>query len=273
MMLSIVITSHHDPATCYLTAAAVQSQLEGRGIDYEMIIVADGGTEIKWENQGVTCLRVNTGSPQGSRDAGIRAAKYATVLVLESHVVVSDIAQFLLEHQRLESAITFPIRTAEGTELFDVYAHETDWDGNLWFKRLIYSPIRKINYRVAQFGHSCFMLDRNWYVESGGYTDLLRGWGGEEPFLCLKAWMLGRECWQIPTIWHAHYLMPGAHKEKPDLERNLATVGYVIAGRKRSGMIITPAMEAERRKICSGPHGGDLSKLRSHLKQVEVPYS
>jgi Glycosyl transferase family 2 len=272
-MLSVVITTHHDPATCYLTVAAVEAQLNERGLDYEVIVVADGGTETKWENQGVTCLRVSTGSPQGSRDVGIKAAKYPSVLVLESHVVVSNIPAFLLEHERLGSTITFPIRTAEGPEMFDIYAHETNWDGDLWYKRVIYSPIRKVNYRVAQFGHSCFLIDRKWYLESGGYTELLTGWGGEEPLLCLKAWMLGRECWQIPTVWHAHYLMPGAHQDKPDLAKNLAIVGYVIAGRKKSGLTITPAMEAERRKICAGPLAGDLNRLRSHLKLLEVPYA
>jgi hypothetical protein len=269
-VLSIVITSYHDTATCYLTVTAVQAQLENRGVDYEIIVVADGGTETKWENQGITCLRVNTGSPQGSRDIGIKAAKYPNVLVLESHVIVSDIARFLLEHQRLESAITFPIRVAEGPELFDVYAHRVDWDKTLWYKNVVYSQVRKVNYQVAQFGASCFILDRKWYLDSGGYTDLLKGWGGEESFLCFKAWMLGKKCWQIPSIWHCHYLTPGAHQEKPDLERNLAIVGYVIAGRKKAGLIVTPAMEVERRKICSGPFGGDLDKLREFFKKEDV---
>jgi hypothetical protein len=270
-MLSIVITTRHDSLGCYLTAAAVEAQLEGRGLDYEVIIVADGGTETKWENQGATCLRVNTGSPQGSRDAGIRAAKYPTILVLESHVVVSDIPQLFLEHERLDAAITYPIRVAEGPEMFDVFAHETDWDGNLWHKRLIYSPVRKVAYRVAQFGASCFMLDRDFYLLSGGYTNLLTGWGGEEPFLPLKFWMLGKECWQVPSVWHAHYLTVGAHAEKPYLEQNLKIVGYVIAGRKYPG--ITPEVEAERQRICNGPFDGNLVLLRERMRQLEVIYA
>lgn len=270
-MLSVIITTHHDSATCYLTVFGVKSQLEGRGVDYEIIVVADGGTETKWENQGVTCLRVNTGSPQGSRDVGIRAAKYPTVLLLESHVVVSDICKLYLEHQYLKSAITFPIRKAEGPEMFDVFAHETDWGGNLWHKRAIYSPVRSTPYPVAQFGHSCFMLDRRWYLESGGYTNLLKGWGGEEPFLCLKAWMLGRECWQAPSVAHYHYLTPGAHQEKPHLKNNLDIVGFVIAGRAYPGL--TPEVRSERAKIIRGPLAGDLEKMRVVMHTKGVPYA
>jgi len=272
-LLSVVVTSYKDLATCYLTVAGVQVQLEGKGIDYEIIVVADGGTETKWENRGLRCLRGNFGSPQDSRDAGINLAKYPNVLLLESHVVVSDISQLLLEHQRLESQITFPIRVWEGTELFNVFAHETNWDGDLWVKRAIYAEVRKVAYPVAQFGHSCFMLDRNWYLSSGGYTSLLTGWGGEEPLLCLKTWMMGGEVWQVPSVWHMHYLTPGAHREKPHLEHNLLIVKYLMTGRKENGLKLTPAIEAERQKICRGPFAGDLSRLRAHLRLKGAPYA
>ncbi len=272
-VLSVVITSFHDPATAYLTAFAVKAQLDKAELPYEVILVADGGTEYKWEKQNFTCLRVNTGSPQGSRDVGIRAAKFNDVLVLEAHVVVSDITKLLLEHQYLRAAITYPIRSGEGPELFNVFAHATDWDGNLWHQKLIYSPIRSKPYPVAQFGASCFMLDRNWYLGSGGYTNLLKGWGGEEPFLPLKAWMLGRECWQVPSVTHYHYLTVGAHAEKPHLVDNLAIVGYVIAGRLAPGLKITPEMEAERQRIKRGPYSGDLLNLRSVMRAKEVPFA
>ncbi|MHB8501518.1 MAG: glycosyltransferase family protein [Candidatus Acidiferrales bacterium] len=272
-MISIIITSCHDPSTCYLTAFAAKCQLDSAGIPHEIIIVADGGTEYKWEKQSFICLRVNTGSPQGSRDAGIKAAAFNDVLLLESHVIISDISRLLLEHQYRHAAITYPIRRGEGPELFDVYAHETDWDGNLWHKKLVYSPVQSVPYRVAQFGASCFMLDRAWYLDSGGYTSLLRGWGGEEPFLPLKAWMLGREVWQVPSVSHYHYLTVGAHAEKPDLENNLAIVGYIIAGRKTPTLRITPQIEAERRRICKGPFHGNLDTLRVVMHAKEVCYA
>lgn len=271
-MLSVVITTYHDVASCYLTAFSLFNQLARVGLTHEVIIVADGGTETKWERYGFRCLRVNAGSPQGSRDLGIRMARFNDVLLLESHVVLDDVSKLLIEHQRLKAALTFPIRRAEGTELFDVYAHETDWEGNLWYKRVIYEPVSVVSHPVAQFGHSCFVLDRSWYLGSGGYGKILKGWGGEEPLLCLKAWMTGRECWQVPGVSHYHYLTPGAHAEKPYLAENLEKVGYVIAGR-RGKFKMTAEVESERQQICRGSLGGSLDKLRAHLREVGAVYA
>lgn len=267
-MSGVVITSHGDPATCYLTAMAVRSQMP----EAEIIVVADGGTEYKWEKQpGFRCIRGSFGSPQASRDVGVRESSGDHVLVLESHVIVSDPGMLLASHRSLGAAITFPIRVAEGPDMFDVFGHETDWGGNLWYKRLDYSRPKNRGLRmVSQFGHSCFALDRKWYLESGGYTGLFNGWGGEEPFLCLKAWMLGRECWQDPVVWHAHHLSFGPGVYRPDLSQNLKILGYLIAGRQTDPLMLTPEMREERQRICGGPFSGDIDKLRKHLKSLGV---
>jgi len=281
-MLSIVIAAHHDEPCLYLTVHAAKFQLERYEIEHEIIVVADGGTPTKWENEGVRCLRVNTGSPQGTRDAGIRAAKFRDVVCLESHVVVDDIAALLSVHREKNSALTFPCRVAEGTEMFNVYGARTDWDGSLWYKNLVYEKLGNEPYRVSQFGHSAFALDRDWYLSSGGYTDLLHGWGGEEPFLCLKAWMLGRECWMVPAVRHAHYLTPGAHGDatsSAQFLRNMQTIAYVLGGERQLSKIrktfgvsfaITPEIQEERRKIRTGPFGGDLDKLREFMNSNGV---
>lgn len=263
---SIVITSHNDPGTCYLTAFAVRAQVP----EAEILVVADGGTEYKWEKKGFKCLRGCFGSPQASRDAGVRAASGEHVLVLESHVVVNDPRALLYCHRELGGALTFPVRIAEGPDMLDVFAHETDWDGSLWYKRLRYSPVSADlrPHRVSQFGNSCFVLDREWYIKSGGYTKLFDGWGGEEPFICLKAWMLGRECWQVPEVWHAHHLSFGQGISRPNLAHNLQVLGYLIAGRDCPG--VTPAMIEERRRIQSGPFGGDVDRLKKHLESIGV---
>jgi len=280
-VLSVVIATHHDELGCYLTTFAARAQLGARSTPYELIVVADGGTPTKWESRGIRCLRVNTGSPQGTRDAGIRAARYDNVLVLDSHVVVNDIHWLLTEHRRLGGALTFCPRVGEGTELFNVYGHETDWDGNLWYKRLVYQPNGGVSpHRVVQFGHSCFIVDKAWYVGAGGYTDLLAGWGGEEHLLCLKAWLLGRECWMVRGVWFAHYLTAGAHVDTPHLAHNMLTAAYVLGGEQQlektrrqyngARFTVTPEVEAERRRIVAGPFGGDLDRLRTYLREIGV---
>ena len=273
MDLSVVIASYQDPLGLYLTTFAAIEQLSKTDLNWEIVIAADGGTEYKWEKQpNVRCLRLRTGSPQGTRDAGIRAAKYNDVLCIESHVVVSDIERLLLAHQALNAAMTFPARIGEGPEMFDVYGTETDWDGNLWFKNTIYQIPNDQPYRVPQFGHSCFMIDKKEYEAVGGYTDLLTGWGFEEPFLCLKFWMLGRTCWQVPSIWHAHFLDnrgAGTAMASEAFQKNAQIVKYVITGNPGT-LRITPEMIAERKRIESGPFNGNLNALREYFKSEGI---
>jgi len=274
-MISAVVASHRNEQGCYLTVQSLRSRLAGT--DHEIIVVVDGGTECKWEKlPNVRCLRVNNGSPQGTRNDGIFAASSKSVLVVEDHVIVSDPLRLISEHERLRSSITFPCRVSEGTELFDVYGSETDWDGNLWYKRLVYTKPSNDPYPVSQFGHSCFVVDRDFYLSNGGYTNLLSGWGGEEPFLNLKTWMLGGECWLVPGVWHAHFLTPGRHGPEigGGFGNNFLKVAYVLGGEAQAGIVarkyglnvyVTPEMAAERKRICGGPFGGDLQKLRAYF--------
>ena len=269
MDLSIVVASHANTQGCYLTVYSLIFQLQMTSLNWEIIIAADGGTEYMWEKlPNVRCLRIRTGSPQGTRDAGIREAKAATVLVVEDHVVVNDIETFLRAHSALGGAMTFPARIGEGTSLFNVYGTTTNFDGNLWFKRTLYSPLSDKPYRVPQFGHSCFMLDRAAYLAVGGYTDLLKGWGGEEPHLCLKFWMLGFSLWQVPTVAHAHFLADrtGGAMQYDAFARNFQIAKYVLTGNVSSGLQVTGPMRAERQRIMDGPFQGDINKLRAYFR-------
>jgi glycosyltransferase involved in cell wall biosynthesis len=279
MQLSVVIATYNDPLGLYMTVFSVIQQLRAiPTLDWEVVIAADGGTEYKWEKiPRVRCLRLaggnRTGSPQGTRDAGIRAAKYPTVLCIESHVVVFNISEWLAAHwfECGNPALSFPRRVAEGPEMFDVYGSTTDWEGNLWYGHHVYTASDR-PHRIVQFGHSAFMVNRNWYVDSGGYTNLQKGWGGEEPFLCLKAWMLGESCWMIPQAGHAHYLTPNAHGDSMmsvDFKRNFQIVRFVMNG-EPGNLFLNPALLAERQKICAGPFHGHLSELRDYFKREGI---
>ena len=273
MALSVVVASHANPQGCYLTVFALLFQLQKTSLEWEIIIAADGGSETMWEKLPNTrCLRIRSGSPQGTRDAGIREARYATVLVIEDHVLVNDIASLCEAHIALGGAMTFPARIGEGTALNNVYGTTTNFDGNLWFKRTIYSPLSDKPYRVPQFGHSCFMLDRAAYLAVGGYTNLLTGWGGEEPLLCLKFWMLGYTLWQVPSIGHAHFLADrtGGAMQTEQFQKNFAITKYVLTGNISSGLQITSPIAHERERIKSGPYGGDMQKLREYFRREGI---
>ena len=98
MDLSVVIASHANTLGCYLTVYSLIFQLQMTSLNWEIIIAADGGTKTMYEQLPNTVLRLRrpmrTGSPQGTRDAGIGAGSAETVLCIESHVVVDDVESF-----------------------------------------------------------------------------------------------------------------------------------------------------------------------------------
>ena len=283
MELSVVIASHRQPLGLYLTVFSVIEQLTKTRLSWEIVIAADGGDPSKWENlPNVRCLRIQTGSPQGTRDAGIRAAASDTVLVMEDHTVVSDIGSLLNLHKALGGAITVPYRVGETGEFFSSYGYTIDWDRSFWVKTTQYRPQGGQPYRIAGFGHAVFMVSKSWYLSSGGYCLEMKGWGGEEVPLTLKAWHLGREVWMVPSVWHAHFLTAGAHggtDQSEDFKRNFCIGAYVCGG---DGYLLNaqqhynyalhknPAIEAERQRICAGQFGGDLDKLREFFKREGI---
>lgn len=276
--LSVVIGTFNDPEGCYLTLFSLLNQLQTQSsLAWEVIIVADAGTEWKYENlPNVRVIRLTgsnrSGSPQGTRDAGIRQAKYKTVLSIESHVILTNPELWFWEHHRVGATMSFVPRMAEGPEMYNVYGSETDWDKTLWFKRLLYKPISSDPYRICQFGHSAFMIDRDWYIQNGGYTNLLSGWGHEEQFLALKVWMLGGSCWMIPCISQFHFLTIGAHGEdlfSERFEQNWKIVRFVMNGEMFPGCH-RPEFQAERQRIMAGPFHGKLSELREYFAKEKV---
>jgi len=126
------------------------------------------------------------------------------------------------------------------------------------------------------------MCSRNWYFQSGGYTDLLVGYGGEETFLGLKSWMFGGQNWLIPSVSHAHYQPKGRNEGaemKEDYKRNFCICAFVFGGQEylikaeahyKYKLKLTPEIQLERQKICNGPFEGDLNKLRAYLDREGI---
>lgn len=287
--VSLCIATFNDPEGCFLSLFSALSQLEKSHLDWEIVIVADGGTEVKYENAhpNVRVLRFGggnrLGSPQSTRNIGIRACQYRNVLCIDSHVVVSDIEKWVHEHEQLENVgISFPTMVGGSLEMWKLYSSEFDWDGSFWYKNVLYKAKQDEPYRIVETSHSGFMVDRDWYTQSGGYTDLQIGYGGEETFLGLKSWMLGKQNFMIPSVWHSHFQPVGRNQDaefSDNYKRNFLVAAYVFGGKEylkkaethyRSNLKITSEIESERQKICAGPFQGNLDLLRRYLEQNNI---
>jgi glycosyltransferase involved in cell wall biosynthesis len=285
--VSLCIATYNNPEGCYLTLFAALEQLQKSQLDWEIVIVADGGTEYKYE-QAHSNIRVfrygggnRLGSPQRTRDIGIKNCRYSNVLCVDSHVIISDIQSWVHEHKRLNAALSFPAMVGGSLEMWKLYGSVFDWD-SFWYKHVLYKPKQEEPYRILETSHSGFMVDRDWYLESGGYTDLQVGYGGEETFLGMKAWMTGRQNWLIPSVNHAHYQPQGRNQDAEltdNYKRNFLVAAYVFGGHEyltkvqahyKCPLKITMEIEKERQKICAGPFQGDLNLLRDYLTREGI---
>ena len=285
--VSVCIASYLDPEGLYLSTFAALSQLEKSNLDWEIVIVADGGTETKYEHAhpNIRVFRYGggnrLGSPQRSRDAGIKNCRYSKVLCVDSHVIVSDIEHWTYEHDRLGATISFPSMVGGSLEMWKMYSSVFNWD-SFWYEHVLYKPKSQESYRILETSHSGFMVDRDWYLQSGGYTDLLVGYGGEETFLGLKSWMTGGQNFLIPSVWHSHFQPAGRNQDaelSENYKRNFCICGYIFGGKDylkkaeehyKYHLKITNEIEAERQKICDGPFKGDLNLLRTYLQQEGI---
>ena len=286
--VSYVIGTHFNPEGLFLTVFSALSQLEKSNLEWEILIVADGGCPDKWEqaHPNIRCLRLTgqnrTGSPQGTRDVGIRNAKYKNVLCVDSHVIVSDIELWVRIHEELGAALSFPAMRGASSEQWTLYGSIFDWDKSFWNTKVLYEPKNENPYRIVQASHSSFMCDREFYLSSGGYTNLQNGYGGEETFLALKSWMLGRENFFIPSIWHAHYQPANRNagaEHEDNYKRNFLLAAYVFGGQEYlhkvenfygKKLTITPDIQKERLKICEGPYKGNLDAFREYCKRENI---
>lgn len=288
MEVSLVIATHADPEGLYLSTFSALQQLEKSSLNWEIILVCDGGEPWKYEqaHENIRCIRLTgqnrTCSPQGTRDVGIRNAKYNNVLCIDSHVIVSDIEKWVAEHEKMYATTSFPAMVGGSSEMWKMYSSVFDWEGSFWYKHVLYNPKKWEPYRILETSHSGFMLNRNFYVEHGGYTNLLQGYGSEETLWGLKSIMLGGQNFLIPAVWHAHYQPAGRNEgadTKPNYRRNFMISAYVLGGQKylekaesyyRDKLQITPDIQRERIRVCNGPFHGDLDALREHCKREGI---
>lgn len=288
--VSLMIATHFNPEGLYLSTFAALEQLEKSDLEWEIVICADGGTDIKWEqaHPNIRVLRYGggnkLGSPQATRDAGIRNCRYQNVLCIDSHVIVSDIKKWVVEHERLKAAISFPAMIGVGAENFKIYGNQMDFDNCFWNVMTYSQPKSWEPFRVCQCAHSAFIVNRDWYLKSGGYTLEQRGYGAEEPLLALLAHMMGQGVWMIPTVNHAHYMPIGRNDgagQTEDFARNFMIAAFIIGGTEYLVKVqrffswakplgINAEIKRRRDMVCQGPFHGDLNALRTYFKQEGI---
>lgn len=296
-MISVVIPTHKDPEGAYLTAAAAFTQLEKLDQQFEIIFAVDLGPDEEFQHIGEFsnsgAIYVRHGSPQGARHEGILKAKGSKVFCLDSHVICSqDFFKDALDTMATTGAalVLSPLGFRNRNAV--AYGYALSWQTDFWNGGYHNNPHKKEAYRISCCGHGAFLLDRDIYMATGGYTLEQKGWGGEETFLNMKMWMLGYTCWILPQHYHWHYMAPQRNNGKTRTDifaMNFCIAAEAIGGHavlenvfeyykkpqpgiKDSWHEIVARAKTERERIERGPYKGNLRVLLDFFKKEGIPF-
>ena len=174
-------------------------------------------------------------SPYFPRNEGAKNASAPWLLFLDSHVLLCEgflrhILELIESNALSETTLThFPVSFG-GNTLFGHY--ELRLAGDFWggWTRLRQAEV-VMPYRIAATGIWAFLVNRDFYLNTlEGFNPNFVGYGGGEPYLDLKTWMLGGEVWLDPRVHGMHYSGPrGYAPQWADRVRNFALAISVVA--------------------------------------------
>lgn len=302
-MISVIIPSRNEDVALWATVASARADLETSGLEYEILVVLNGeypqlGVQANIEKffQPVFAGE-HIDSPHSARHLGVNYAHGDTFFFLDAHVVLPSgfFRQVLADMAETGADIMHvPHRYLSRA----CYGYRTAWNEYAWGAELIREAPSDAPYRIAQMGHGAFAMRAETYYRIGGYWLALRGFGGEEPQLDLKTWMMGGSCWVTPRTYHWHYLPPGVrHTDNLFRDRNfvrnflLLAAAYGEPGRidafykafillhwqfqdlmpgLKEEVLADPSVAAERRFIAERAKYKDLAELKAMFDREGV---
>jgi glycosyltransferase involved in cell wall biosynthesis len=199
-----------------VTVRSVFENLKQIGGDGEVIVIDNSDQDIydvlkvgkisplALSEKGFRLVRQDFPSMHSARQAGIEQATGKYVMMSDSHVlwgngVIRDCVKFMDEHPECKQGFA-NVGWLDLPEHFSKNYFNLNSEGGIYgpWGGKPYAEPRKISwffgFRIAR---------REWFLnECGGYGFFSRGnvsWGGGEFYAAIKCWLMGGECWSIPT--------------------------------------------------------------------------
>lgn len=125
---------------------------------------------------------------------------------------------------------SFRYYSGEGTH----YHYKLSLEKDFWAKAVLHPTDAAKPYPIAVSGHGGFVVKRDVWDEIGGYWTGFQGYGGEETYFDLKAWMMGKQVWVDPRLVHYHYAGRRTYSRHytDDYYRNMMMAANIIGGER-----------------------------------------
>jgi glycosyltransferase involved in cell wall biosynthesis len=215
--VSVVIPCRNEHPQVITTFLSVVEELEFWGYPYEIIVVSnmsdDGTPEIledrfrHWVNEKRLKVIYFNDRPAcwHARNVGVDEATGDVLVICDAHISVSvgtlhNMIQLWYRFGGLWHTASQMWGDPKGVRLngYALKVEEKFW-GTL--SRAIPREILdagKPPYTIPMAQYSLFLLGRKEFLEARGFHPSFRCYGGGEPHLAFKWWLLGKECWLWP---------------------------------------------------------------------------
>lgn len=266
--ISIIIGARNEYPQIAMTISSLIEDMHTSGINKWEVIIMDNGSEddttrfFAWkraENTNTASERsgrptisysprglVNEGrlrmffdpimSNVGTRNKGVLHAKYENIIFSDAHITIrpgtiKSVVTTLIEHGGIVHApIAWMGASPENNQAGYQYSYkvgEKIW--GTWNKcKVTDSP-----FYIPICGHAFLAVNRTKFLEYRGYPLAQRVYGGGEPYLDTKYWMLGSTSMMDPNALVYHLSAGrGYNFNSNDLLHNMLLVSYILGGEK-----------------------------------------
>lgn len=250
MSFSIVIPHRGSALGLWATVTSCRAALDAQDskYDYDFVIVSNGEKlladaknvmhHLKQEGKlGAHHHEDRSMTAQEAREIGAKLSSKKRLFFFDNHCVV-DPNYF---ERAMAAMDAYDIKMLHSTTVYYPgsplqYHYHLTLEKNFWgYAALVpQSPYKP--YKIAAAGHGGFVIDRQLFLDVGGYgpPELFKGYAGEELTFDLKLWRLGHEVWLDPKLIHYHFAGDRGYPRHntDDFFRNMMVSAKVIGGQK-----------------------------------------
>lgn len=218
--VSVVFGVRNEYPTILGTLFSFWEELEHHGYPFELIVVDNLSTDStphilrdkfrRWIRCGLLKVIQYDEKPANVtvRNVGARAATGDVVFLSDGHmsVKVGTLDGMIRAWEKHGGLWHAPTHIWGDTTDIRCYGYELKLREKFWGNLSRYFPQdvkdpetgRLRDYWIPMSSHSCLMAGRDEYLDFGGYCEQFRCYGGGEPYLDLKWWLLGSKVWIHP---------------------------------------------------------------------------
>jgi glycosyltransferase involved in cell wall biosynthesis len=214
LKLSVCIPNRNDTVMLGVTIRSVLSALEG--IESEIVIVDNSDHDI-WQliktpnkspipltyvqSEKIKLIRQDCPSLYAARQRAIDEASGEYIINIDSHTLIGrntfrDSVEFM-DSNKIGFGF-FPVSHMSQPEIFAKHDIKPNTQGGVFgpWGRLYKEPTK------ICWGFGWRIGRKDWYEKINGYSFFALeqlAWGGGEFYVPIKSWLMGGECWAIPT--------------------------------------------------------------------------